>query len=105
VEILSTIDIAVVLYTLGIYPAIVISPGPGFALVSRMALQGERHKRNGAIFGLAVAATFYAFLAMFGLAAVLNQIGCLARAVQILGGLYLVYLGSGPINLLDAFRP
>ncbi|WP_244504739.1 LysE family translocator [Jannaschia faecimaris] len=78
---------------MGIYAAIVVSPGPSFALVSRLALQGERRRCSGAIVGLAIAATFYALLAMVGLAAILSQIGWLARTVQILGGLYLVYLG------------
>lgn len=92
-QLLSTIDSVVVLYTLGIYAAIVVSPGPGFALVSRLALQGDKRRCSGAILGLAIAATFYALLAMIGLATILNQIGWLARTVQILGGLYLVYLG------------
>jgi len=87
------LDVEVVLYTLGIYTAIVVSPGPNFALISRMALQGRNHTARGAIVGLAAAATFYALLAMIGLAAVLNEIGWLVRVVQVLGGLYLVYLG------------
>jgi threonine/homoserine/homoserine lactone efflux protein len=92
-EFFSHTDTAVVIYTLGIYAAIVVSPGPGFALVSRVALQGAHEKCNGAILGLVIAATFYAFLAMVGLAAILNQVGWLARTIQILGGLYLIYLG------------
>lgn len=89
----SGIDYAVVIYTMSIYAAIVISPGPNFALISRLALQGRREKCSGAIFGLATAATFYAVLAMIGLAALLNEIAWLARSVQIVGGLYLIYLG------------
>lgn len=87
------IDIAVLTYALGIYAAIVISPGPNFALVSRLALQGRKETCRGAILGLAVAATFYAILAMIGMAALLNEIGWIARSVQIVGGLYLIYLG------------
>ena len=87
------LDVEVVLYTLGIYTAIVVSPGPNFVLISRMALQGRDHAARGAIVGLAAAATFYALLAMIGLAAVLNEIGWLVRVVQVVGGLYLVYLG------------
>ena len=87
------IDTSVLLYTLSIYAAIVVSPGPNFALISRLALQGRISTSCGAILGLASAATFYALLAMMGLAAILNEIGWLARAVQVLGGLYLMYLG------------
>jgi len=86
-------DLVVVAYTLSIYAAIVMSPGPNFALVSRLALQGRRDACNGAIVGLAAAATFYAILAMVGLAAILTEIAWLARGVQIVGGLYLIYLG------------
>ncbi len=89
----SAIDFAVLTYTLSIYAAIVISPGPNFALVSRLALQGRKDTCRGAILGLAIAATFYAFLAMVGLAALLEEISWLARSVQIAGGLYLIYLG------------
>ena len=87
------IDLNVVFYTLGIYAAIVVSPGPNFALVSRLALQGRTYATQGAIFGLAFAATFYAILAMLGLSALLAEVGWLVRAVQIAGGLYLIYLG------------
>lgn len=90
---LTGIDFAIVAYTLGIYAAIVISPGSNFALVSRLAFQGRRYACGGAIVGLATAATFYAVLAMIGLAALLNEIGWLARSVQVAGGLYLIYLG------------
>ncbi|WP_298357610.1 LysE family transporter [uncultured Litoreibacter sp.] len=89
----SAIDFAVLTYTLGLYAAIVISPGPNFALVSRLALQGRKETCRGAILGLAIAATFYAVLAMIGLATLLNEIGWIARTVQIAGGLYLIFLG------------
>jgi len=87
------LNVEVVLYTLGIYAAIVVSPGPNFALISRMALQGRTYAARGAVIGLASAATFYAILAMVGLAALLNEISWLVRVVQIIGGLYLIYLG------------
>lgn len=86
-------DVATVIATLSIYLAIVVSPGPSFALVSRMAAAGERRAAFGATFGLATAATFYAILTMAGLAVVLAQIGWLARAVQFAGGAYLIWLG------------
>lgn len=87
------IDLNVVLYTLGIYAVIVVSPGPNFALVSRLALQGRFSATQGAVLGLAVAATCYAVLAMFGLSAFLSKFGSAIRIIQILGGLYLIYLG------------
>lgn len=90
---MGNFDQAVVLYALAIYAAAVISPGPNFAVVSRLAVQGKRLTAAGVVAGVAVTSTFYAVLAMTGLALVLSQIGWLARAVQIAGGLYLIYLG------------
>ncbi len=90
---MDEIDISVVAYVLAIYAAAVLSPGPNFAVVSRLAVQGRRAAASRVIAGLAVTATFYAVLAMAGLAVVLNQIAWLARGVQIAGGLYLIYLG------------
>ncbi len=88
-----TQDFATILTTLTIYAAIVVSPGPSFALVSRMAAAGEKRAAFGATLGLALGASVYAVLTMAGLAVVLSQIGWLARAVQMAGGLYLVWLG------------
>lgn len=87
------VDTQVVLYTLGIYAAIVVSPGPNFAVILRLALQGQQRRAQGAVAGLALAATFYAVLAMVGLSAILAEIGGLARVVQVAGGLFLIYLG------------
>lgn len=106
---LSDIDFFVVTYTLGIFAAIVISPGTNFALVSRMVLQGRNQAAIYATIGSILATSFYAILTMVGVAAVLNQIAWLVRAVQICGGLYLIYLGlmawlhAGKLN--ELFEP
>lgn len=86
-------DASVVLAVLVLYAAIVVSPGPNFALISRLALRGEDRAAWGATVGLALAATFYGLLAMVGLSALLQQVGWLTRGVQIAGGLYLAWLG------------
>ena len=78
---------------LALYAAVVVSPGPNFALISRLSISGNRLGAVGATFGLAIAATFYAVLTMTGLALVLTRIGWLASLIQIAGGSYLVYLG------------
>ena len=96
-------DAATVLTTLALYGAIVVSPGPSFALVSRMSVAGERRAAIGAALGLAVGATVYAVLTMTGLAVVLARIGWLARALQVAGGGYLIYLGIR--TWLDASAP
>lgn len=86
-------ELSIIATVLGLYAAIVISPGSNFALISRLAISGTHQTAVGAILGLACAATFYAALSMSGLALVLNKIGWLAGLVQIAGGLFLIYLG------------
>lgn len=86
-------ELMVVATTLALYAAVVVFPGPNFALISRLSVSGARTTAIGAMFGLAVAATLYAVLTMTGLALVLTRIGWLARLVQVAGGCYLFYLG------------
>ena len=88
-----TQELYIVATTLTLYAIAVASPGPNFALVSRLAISGSRRAATSATFGLALAATLYAVLTMTGLALVLSQIGWLATLIQIAGGCYLVYLG------------
>ncbi len=86
-------EMLTVLTTLGLYAAVVVSPGPNFALISRLSMSGARTAAIGATFGLAIVAAFYAFMTMMGLALVLTRIGWLASLIQIAGGCYLIYLG------------
>lgn len=79
--------------TLALYCGVTISPGPNFALVSRLAVSGARRAALGAALGFAVAATCYAILAMTGLSVLIRNAGVLASLVQAAGGMYLVYLG------------
>ncbi|RFC62531.1 threonine transporter [Fulvimarina endophytica] len=86
-------DLLTVATALGPYAAVVVSPGPNFALISRLSISGAHPAAIGATFGLAIAATLYAGLTMAGLALVLTRIGWLASLIQIAGGCYLIYLG------------
>ncbi len=86
-------DLPIIVTALGLYVAGVVSPGPNFALVSRMAVSGAKQSAIGATLGLALASTLYAILTMTGLALLLTQIGWLSAGLQITGGCYLVYLG------------
>ncbi|TDT74026.1 threonine/homoserine/homoserine lactone efflux protein [Litoreibacter halocynthiae] len=76
-----------------LYAAVVVSPGPNFALISRLAISGAPRTAHGATLGLALAATLYAVLSMTGLAVVLSHMGWLGSFVQVAGGLFLIYLG------------
>lgn len=88
-----TPQIMIILTTLGLYAMAVVSPGPNFALISRLALAGCRKAAMGATIGLALSATFYAILTIAGLSVLLTRVGWLASLVQVAGGCYLVYLG------------
>jgi threonine/homoserine/homoserine lactone efflux protein len=88
-------EILVILTTLGLYAAVVVSPGPSFALVSRLAMSGAPRAAVGSALGFALAAGFYAILTMTGLSLLLANVGWLASVIQIAGGLYLIYLGIG----------
>lgn len=86
-------ELLTVATALGLYAAVVVSPGPNFALISRLSISGARPAAVGATVGLAIAATLYTVLTMTGLALILTRIGWLASMIQIVGGCYLVYLG------------
>jgi threonine/homoserine/homoserine lactone efflux protein len=86
-------DVAAIMTTLALYLAVTVSPGPNFAVVSRLAVSGSRQAGYGAALGIGLASIIYATLSMAGLAVLLREIGWLARAVQICGGCYLIYLG------------
>jgi threonine/homoserine/homoserine lactone efflux protein len=86
-------DVTAIMTTLVLYLAVTVSPGPNFAVVSRLAVSGSRRAAYGAAVGIGLASVIYAALSMAGLAVLLKEIGWLARAVQICGGCYLVYLG------------
>lgn len=68
---------------------------PGSELRSgfRLAISGARQTAIGATIGLACAATLYSVLSMSGLAMLRTQMGWLAGAAQIAGGLFLIYFG------------
>jgi threonine/homoserine/homoserine lactone efflux protein len=86
-------DLVVILTTLTLYFVVVVSPGPNFAFVSRLAISGSRKAAFGASVGFASASLLYALLTMTGLAVLLREVGWVAHGVQILGGCYLIYLG------------
>lgn len=75
-----------------LYAAAVVSPGPNFVLVSRTALAVSRLAGIGATLGIATGAATYAFLAMFGLSAVIHHLPWLQNASRIAGGAFLMYI-------------
>src|SRR4051794_21728168 len=68
-------ELIVILTTLGLYAAVVISPGPNFALVSRLAISGSSRAAAGSAIGFGLAAGFYQVLTMAGLSLLLAKVG------------------------------
>ncbi len=71
----------------------ILSPGPNFALVSRVSVSHSRGAGVAVSFGVAVSATIYAVLTLIGLAQILGEYAWLTIVIQLLGGVYLIYLG------------
>ena len=76
-----------------IWLAAVISPGPNFLVVSRLALSRSRRSAIGATFGIAIGSLIYAGLTMFGLSVLILRFAWLGDILRVLGGAYLVWLG------------
>ena len=84
---------ATILGAILVWLAAVVSPGPNFLVVSRLALSRSRVSAIGATFGIAAGLLFYAALTMFGLSVLISRFAWLGDTVRIGGGAYLVWLG------------
>ncbi|WJY42311.1 LysE family transporter [Streptomyces sp. P9-2B-2] len=80
----------------GVAAGMVAMPGADFAVVVRHALDSRRAGVAAAV-GVAGGLLVHTALAVAGLAAVLVAVPALFGAVQLLGGIYLLYLGVGAL--------
>ena len=71
----------------------VVSPGPSFVMVARLAVATSRANGLGAAVGMGVGGVVFAVAALLGLQAVLLAVPAVYLALKLLGGLYLCYLG------------
>jgi threonine efflux protein len=76
-----------------IWLAAVVSPGPNFLIVSRLALSRSRRSAIGATVGITAGSLIYAALTMFGLSVLIFRFAWLGDTIRIVGGAYLVWLG------------
>jgi RhtB (resistance to homoserine/threonine) family protein len=76
-----------------IWLAAVVSPGPNFLVVSRLALSRSRRSAIGAAVGITIGSLIYAALTMFGLSVLVLRFAWLGNTIRIVGGAYLVWLG------------
>lgn len=70
-----------------------LSPGPDFFYVSRMAASNSHRNTVCGIIGITIGVAIWATAAMLGLALVFNAMPMLQGLIMLLGGAYLAYLG------------
>ena len=84
----------------------VVSPGPSFVLIARIAVSTSRANGLAASVGMGLGGVIFACAALLGLQAVLLAVPTLYLGLKVLGGLYLAYLGyrifKGARQPLDA---
>ena len=72
----------------------VVSPGPSFVMVARMAVASTRRQALGAALGMGAGGVFFGTAALLGLQGIFHAVPALYVALKLLGGLYLCYLGA-----------
>ena len=84
-----------VLLLLSIHAVALISPGPDFAVVTRLSIVSGRRTGIWAAAGVASAIGVYVLVCAFGLALVLvlNALPWLSQLLSLVGALYLAWLG------------
>jgi threonine/homoserine/homoserine lactone efflux protein len=72
----------------------VVSPGPSFILVARIAVASSRGRGLAAALGMGVGGALFAAMALLGLQAVFHAVPVLYLGLKVIGGAYLIYLGA-----------
>lgn len=86
-------DLLVLFGILGAVAVGIVSPGPSFVLVSRIAVTGSRLDGLAAALGMGLGGALFGTLALAGLTALLQQVEWLYLVLKVAGGLYLVWIG------------
>jgi threonine/homoserine/homoserine lactone efflux protein len=86
-------SIHTLLLLLAIHAAALISPGPDFAVVTRLAIVGGRRSGLMAAAGVASAIGLYVLLCAFGLTLIIAALPGLSRLLSVVGAGYLLWLG------------
>jgi threonine/homoserine/homoserine lactone efflux protein len=77
----------------GALSAGVVSPGPSFVMVARVAVAQSRRAGLFAALGMGLGGFLFATAALLGLQAVLLAVPAVYVGLKIVGGIYLAYLG------------
>jgi|TARA_B110000495_G_scaffold135510_1_gene118680 threonine/homoserine/homoserine lactone efflux protein len=90
---LTAISAAAVMFILG-----ATSPGPSLAVVLRNTMIGGRSRGLACAVGHGLGFGFYAVTVVFGLVVIMENNPDIFTLMQIIGGLFLLYLGIGMIR-------
>jgi threonine/homoserine/homoserine lactone efflux protein len=71
----------------------VISPGPSFVMVARVAVASSRIRALATALGMGAGGAIFGAVALLGLQSILLAVPALYTGLRVLGGLYLCYLG------------
>lgn len=70
-----------------------MTPGPDFFYVSRMAASNSRHNALYGVIGITLGVAFWAVVSMLGLVVLFATMPALHGVIMLLGGSYLAYIG------------
>jgi threonine efflux protein len=73
---------------------VLVTPGANVLLISQLAASGQKRSAVFASFGVCTVTFVWAALAILGLNAIFAAVPQLRMAVQIIGGLYLIYVAT-----------
>lgn len=71
----------------------VVSPGPSFVMIARVAVSSSRSHALSASVGMGMGGVLFGAAALLGLQTVLHAVPTLYIGLKVIGGLYLCYLG------------
>lgn len=87
----------------GAFIVLIISPGPNFLVITQLSYSQSRQQGICAGLGVASGSILWALLAVTGLGLMFQQVPWLQPGLQLLGGVYLTWLGSK--SLRSAGKP
>ena len=96
------INLPLVFSILGLHLLAVMSPGPDFVLVTKNSLTYSRKTGIYTALGIALGLTIHLSYSLAGLGLILTHNMTFYQVLQILGGLYLAYIGI--FSLIAAFK-
>jgi len=87
-------DYAVVLASVfAVHVLAMISPGPNVLIVTQSAISQSRKAGIATAIGIAAGAAFWSSAAILGLSVLFARFTWIYRGLEVLGGIYLIYLG------------